>query len=186
MDKFIILFSPSKNFDDLNLYKKYALKNNYIPLLCYNINELCVLLSRTSNLVYNKAEFNFGMLEGLMPNGYKLNAVEISNLGNEKFVFGDFDENAIDSYIDDKKIFNTSIAGIIVHRLIKIMLINNISKISNDYVYFYLKSLGMDPFTLKRIFREYFKNPSFCQYKNITNCINTLYGKIKDQVLLAS
>ena len=186
MEKFIILYSPSRNFDDLTKYKKYAQKNNYIPLLCYDINELCVLLSRTSNLVYNKNEFNFDMIKGLIPHELKLNMVEIGELGKENFAFGNFDESIVDKFVDDRQIFTTSIAGIIVHRLLKIMLINNISKIFNDYVYFYLNSLGMDHFTLNRVFREYFKQPNYCEFKNITTCINKLYEKIKENDLLAS
>lgn len=186
MNMFIVLYSPNKNIEDLIKFKKYAVLSSFIPIVAFNIEELCVLLSRTPFVVYNKNDFNACMLKGKLPCQLKPVFCEIENLNTFCFKYHAIDEQDVDVFVDKKKIYTTSIVGILVRRILKIMLMHNISKISRNYVYFYLNSLGMDHFSLTKIFREYFKRENPGEYKNITNCINELYCEYSKAKLLAS
>ena len=179
MEKSIVLFSSQKDLFELSIANNHSKRIGAKLYICTSLNDL-YCSSRGSIITYGKEnESVVKAFAKTFPPELEIVFCDISNLCYITF------ENNANKHIIQKRcnidyFLPTCPTELLIKRIIKNMLNDNITHISNRYYRYCCMQIGLDPKVCSPAIREYIKHCKLFDIKFcgvfITKFINNLYN----------
>ncbi len=179
MEKSIVLFSPQKDLFELSMANNHSKRIGAKLYICTSLNDL-YCSSRGSIITYGiENESVVKSFTKTFPTELEIVFCDINNLCRTSFktninIFTVNNEYNLDCFLP------TTPTELLIKRIIKNMLNDNITHISNRYYRYCCMQIGLDPKVCSPAIREYIKHCKLFDIKFcgvfITKFINNLYN----------